>query len=451
MIQTVIVPKFDQSVEESTIVKWHKQEGDAVCKGDILFEIETEKTTLEIESFFEGTLLKIIVAEDNTVPVMTPVAYIGDPGDAIPEAESALQPASPAEKTAPSSIPVSAPPKAETPASGVTIPEPVQPARSASDASSSARIVSPRARRLIRESAISAGPIPGTGPGGRVEEKDVQAYLEAKGYDSLQITPTAKDLARENDIDLLALDVPQGGEGITEEIIQQAIAEKPVPLSTMRQVIARRLTESFTTTPHFFTTVSVDMTDLLSWREQLKQEGKRLSVTDFILKAIASALMEFPSLNSSTDGLTVRRRSRVHLGLAVSISEGLVVPVIRDTQNLDLAEIHELAASLATRARDGKLAPAEMAGSTFTVSNMGMLNVENFTAIINPGESAILAVASVQAVPAVHDRKIEIRSMMKITLSADHRLVDGAMAAEFVNHIKSQLENLETWKGLCGC
>ncbi len=449
MIQTVIMPKLGQTVEESTIVKWHKHEGDSVKKGEILFEIETDKAVLEIESFFEGTLLKIVVAEGQTVPVSVPVGFIGQPGDPIPEVKPvarAAPAASPA--SAPAAPGRAAPAAAKTAAGAVDSAAVRSPSVAALPPQPARKIVSPRAKRLIRECVISADPIPGSGPGGRVVEKDVQAYLEAKRYADLKITPAAKNLARENGIDLLSL----ASAGIRERIavadIQQAIAEKPVTMSKMRQVIAQRLTSSFTTTPHFYVTVSVDMTDLLEWRKILKKANKPYTVTDFILKAVALALVEFPALNSSTDGRVTRWHSRVHLGMAVSIAEGLVVPVIRNANDLSIAELHECTAGLALKARDGKLTPDEMNGSTFTVSNMGMLDVEDFTAIINPGESAILAVASTRQVPAVRDGKIEIRAQMKITLSSDHRLVDGAMAAGFVNRVKKMLEDLELWKSM---
>lgn len=308
--------------------------------------------------------------------------------------------------------------------------------------------VSPRARRLIRECGIGSDPIPGSGPGGRVVEKDVKVYLDARQYGAIKITPAALGLARENGIDILSVPRTDAQERITVETIRQAIAEKPKAMSKIRQIIAKRLTESFTTTPHFYVTVSVDMTDLLKFRQKLKNNNQNYTVTDFILKAVAMALVEVPQLNSSTDGRSSSWHSRVHLGMAVAIDDGLVVPVIRDAQAISIAELHERAGGLALKAREGKLAPSEMSGSTFTVSNMGMLGVDNFTAIINPGESGILAVASVFSVPAVKDGKIEIRDSMKITLSSDHRLVDGAMAAKFVNRVKAMLEDLELWKSM---
>ena len=219
-------------------------------------------------------------------------------------------------------------------------------------------------------------------------------------------------------------------------------------MSRMRQAIAERLTQSFTSTPHFFVTVPVDMTALEALRSRLKAQGAAYSITDFILKAVALALRQFSTVNSTTDGRNIRWHSKVHLGLATSVEQGLVVPVIRDADEMTLAEIHACAKELTAKARAGKLTPAEMTGSTFTVSNMGMLDVENFTAIINPGESAILAVSSAQKQPVVRKGRVAIRSVMKMTLSSDHRLIDGVVAAQFVNAIRSRLEDITLWKRL---
>ncbi|MBI2437683.1 MAG: E3 binding domain-containing protein, partial [Lentisphaerae bacterium] len=261
MVQTVIMPKLGQTVEESTLVKWRKREGDLVTRGEILFEIETDKAVLEIESFFEGTLLKIIVAEGETVPVMIPVAFIGSPGDQIPEvkplplsrpaAESAVAvPPAPALRSAlaKEGLPAIAPGATAGPSSVVRHPSSVV-------CRPSSVPISPRARRLIRECAISAERIAGAGPDGRIVEKDVRAYLETRNYAALKITPAALGLARENDIDILAVPRANEQERLTVEMIRQAIAEKPKPLNRMRQTIARRLTESFTTMPHFYVTV----------------------------------------------------------------------------------------------------------------------------------------------------------------------------------------------------
>lgn len=442
MVQTVTMPKLGQTVEEATIVKWHAKTGNKVAKGDILFEIETDKAVLEVESFFNGTLLKILANDGETVPVMSAVAFVGRPGDALPDVApppkgGAPKPAQRQASHSPAP-PDSAPGRAAAGKTGPSADPPPEPTAAGRKA------VSPRARALARECAVGTDPIPGSGPDGRVVERDVRRYLAERDYDSIRITPAAKTLAARENVDILEID--SRGERITVDRVREALAERPQALGRLRRLIAERMTHSFTTTPHFFVTVSVDMTDLLALRKALKQRGQSYSVTDFVLKGVAMALTRFPALNSSSDGETVRRNSRVHLGMAVAVKDGLVVPVIRDAHEISLAELHEVASDLADKARAGKLAPDEMTGGTFTISNMGMLNVENFTAIINPGESAILAIASTKQQPVAVGKRVAIRSMMKMTLSSDHRIVDGSMAAGFINQVKKLIEDTELWK-----
>jgi pyruvate dehydrogenase E2 component (dihydrolipoamide acetyltransferase) len=290
--------------------------------------------------------------------------------------------------------------------------------------------------------------IKGTGPEGRIVEKDVRNYLQQHGYDKLRISPAAKELAAKEKLDVLAIHATDDSGRISVADVQRAIAEKPKPMSKMRQVIAQRLTQSFRDTPHFYVTVAVDMTELIAYRSQLKAAGAPYTVTDFIAEAVVLALQEFPDVNSSTDGKTTRWNSHVNLGIAVSLEQGLVVPVIRAAEQLPLLELSQRTKSLAEKARAGKATPDELSGGTFTISNMGMMDVESFGAIINPGESAILAVASTQPQPVVRDGKIVVRQMMKLTLSCDHRIVDGALGAKFINAIKQKLEDIELWKRL---
>ena len=459
MVRPITMPKLGQSEEVGTLVRWRKKVGDAVAKGDILFEIETDKAVLEVESFFEGTLLKIVVQEGTTVPINTIVGFVGDPGEAIPETvapapEPRRAEAPPVSKEAPRP-PAPAPARAmpEARLERPVAPRELRPVAKtmpvlAVVAAPEVFRISPRAAKLARESAINPSPIVGTGPYGRIVERDVKNYLESKGYYQLRITPAAKKLAAKENIDILTLDGKNGPPRITVAVVQRAIAEKPQPMSRMRQVIASRLTESFTTTPHFFVTVAVDMTELVNFRSELKAQGASYTVTDFILKAVALTLVEFPIVNSTTDGKNIRWHSKVHLGLAVNLEQGLVVPVIRTAEELSLAELHDCASELAAKARSGKLTPDEMGGSTFTISNMGMLDIENFTAIINPGESAILAVSSTLEQPVVKDGQIVVRDIMKMTLSSDHRVIDGATAARFANAIKQKLEEISLWKRL---
>ncbi len=274
----------------------------------------------------------------------------------------------------------------------------------------------------------------------------MKAHLEARGYGRVLLTPAAREMTVREKIDLLALEGTGDGGRVRVEDVERAVAERPKPMSRMRQVIAERLARSVVTAPHFYVSVSVDMTDLLAWRAEIKKAGAPFTVTDFVNHAVVGTLKEFPAVNSATDGRTVRWNSRVHLGVAVNLEQGLVVPVLRDAGGLSVPEIHDRVAALVARAREGKLAPDEMSGSTFTVSNMGMMNVEGFTAIINPGESAILAVASTLPRPVVKDGQVVVRQMMNICLSSDHRLVDGALAARFVNALKARIEDVECWK-----
>jgi len=446
MATPIIMPKFGQMTEESSIVEWLKKEGDLVAKGDILFTVETDKSVMDVESFEAGTLLKILVPPRVNVPVQSTVGFLGQPGEAVP----AVPPPPPRVAPTAASVPPAPPspsPLPATPMAAASVPV-AAPAFLAPAPSAPALFrISPRAAALARSCAIDPSPIKGSGPLGRVVQRDVQQYLESRGYHHLRVTPAARELAARENVDLLAVRPGDGGR-ITLADVQLAVAEKPKPMSRLRQIIAQRLTQSFRDTPHFYVTVSVDMTDLLAFRAELKAAGAPCTVTDFIAEAVVLALQEFPDVNSSTDGRTTRWNSQVNLGIAVSLEQGLVVPVIRAAGQLSLLELSRSTKALAEKARAGKATPDELSGGTFTISNMGMMDVESFGAIINPGEGAILAVASTQPQPVVRDGKIVVRQMMKLTLSCDHRIVDGALGARFINAIKQKLEDIELWKRL---
>jgi pyruvate dehydrogenase E2 component (dihydrolipoamide acetyltransferase) len=308
---------------------------------------------------------------------------------------------------------------------------------------------SPRARKFAQDFLIDLDKVPGTGgESRRVSEKDVREYLESSGYYDIKITPAAFNIAKKEKLCLLDMEGTGESGRVTLADVRDAAAEKPEEFSTMRKIIAQRLTESKQTIPHFYVTVSIDLTDLMEKRKKLKEEGLNLSVNVFIVKAVGMALKEFPALNSVTDGVSVRKKSKVNIGVAVSMPSGLVVPVIRNADKKALDEIQAETAEYAEKARAGKITPDDLKGGTFTISNMGMMNVENFAAIINPGEAAILAVSSGTPAPVVKDGEIVIRNMMKVTLSADHRAVDGANGAQFVNAIKNKLENIELWNSI---
>lgn len=458
MAQSVLLPKLGQTVEEANIVKWHKSVGDTVKQGDVLFEIETDKAVLEAESFFDGVLLKIFVKEGETAPVSTVVAYIGEKGEKVPDAPPAPKapvkpaPAPVAEKAAPVVEEKKAEKSVAKSAAKATAPSPVAvsaPITPVPAVATEQRVfISPRARALAKAKCIAFNAVVGTGPNGRITVKDVESYLENSGYNNLRISPAAKRLAAKNSVDLLTVR-PTGINGrIMIHDVERSIEALPKKMSKMRQIIASRLTSSFRDIPHFYITASVDMTDLLTYRKELKDQGQAFKVTDFILESTVLSLEEFPAMNSSTDGVNVSWNESVNLGLAIGLDSGLVVAAIRNSQDLTLSELSEQVASMGAKARSGKLMPDEMTGSTFTVTNMGMLNVESFGAIINPGEGGILAVASTIPTPVVRDGKVVVRQIMKITLSADHRIVDGTTGAAFINAIKNKLEDVELWKHL---
>ena len=430
MVHAVRMPKPGQMTEECVLTTWHKQAGDLVRRGDILFEIETDKSAMEVESFEDGVLLARLVAEGETVPVNTICAYVGEPGEAIPgEAPVAVALVPPAVALEPIAVAL-VPPAAPAPATPV-------PA-----AAGEGRLrISPRASRLAADAGIDPRMIAGTGPEGRITERDILVAIQAAARPAPAIAaapapaPAAPRAAPTPTPAPAPLPVvPAGGE------------EEPRALSRMRRVIADRLTRSWTSTPHFTVTVAVDVTALLALRAELKAAGTNLTVTDFVLAATAQTLAEFPEVNSRTDGVSAWPRRRVHLGLAVSLPGGLVVPVIRDADQLAVGELHDRAAALAAKAREGTLPVDDMTGGTFTVSNLGMFGVEEFSAIINPGEAAILAVASAIPTAVAIGDGLAVRSIMRLTLSADHRLVDGEMGARFLGAIRRRLEDVASFR-----
>ncbi|OGV39580.1 MAG: hypothetical protein A2020_02625 [Lentisphaerae bacterium GWF2_45_14] len=441
MATKIPVPKLGQSEETVTIDKWRVKEGDMVKKGDILFEVETDKAVLEVESQFEGKILKIVIPAGKAVPVMSIAAVIGEDGEAIPVIEEIKAPEAPK-----AAAPAAKAPEQKTAAAPVqtAVSAPVQAAAAVQSAPSKVN-PSPRAKKFAQDYLIKIDKVTGTGgANGRVTEKDVRNYLESSGYFAKKITPVAFTIARKEKLELLEMEGSGESGRITLADVKDAVSEKPQTFSAMRKIIAQRLTQSKQQTPHFYVTVSIDLTDLMEKRTKLKNEGINLSVNVFIVKAVALALKKFPVVNSVTDGITYKYKSKINIGVAVSMPNGLVVPVIRNADKKALDEIQAETADYAEKARAGKISPDNLKGGTFTISNMGMMNVENFCAIINPGEAAILAVSSGMPVPVVKDGQIVIRNMMKITLSADHRVVDGSDGAKFVNEVKAILENWDS-------
>jgi len=420
MAVPIRMPMPGQMTEECTVLEWYKAEGDTVSKGDPLFEIETDKSNMEIEAFDEGTLLRIDAPVGATVPVEFIVAWIGQPGEELPEPEAAGG-AAPA--AAPAPEPAAA---AEQQALPVAAAAPVAAPAPAAPAAGGKLKISPRASRVAAELGVDPRSVTGTGPGGRIVERDVRTAAEG--------APAAPPVASS---------VPAAPVAAPPAPIN--VAGEGETLSRMRQTIAKRLTEN-TSVPTFTVTVAVDMTDLLAYRAQLKAAGSKISVTDFVHVAVVQALGEFPMLNASTDGVQVWKHEHVHLGVAVSVPAGLLVPVVRDADMLSVKGLHDKTVETVVAAREGSLALDLLSGSTFSVSNMGMFGVESFTAIINPGESGILAVSSIQAEVRPYAGGMAIRQMMRITLTADHRIVDGAMGAEFTNAVKRRLEDADGFR-----
>ena len=445
MAHPILMPKPGQMTEECVLVAWHKNEGDVVKKGDVLFEIETDKSNMDVEAFEEGVLLKRVVEVGQTVPVNAVCAYVGEPGEAIPDAATAA--AVVAAPKAEAATPSPAPTQVQTPA-----PAALAPKAEASTAAAVAAApslaggdghlrISPRASRLAADSDIDPRTITGTGPEGRITERDVKAAVDAASARPAPATVATPIAARPEA-------TPSAAPAPARPIyVADPEDEAPRQMSRMRRIIGERLTLSATTVPQFTVTVAVDMTRLLTVRTEQKTAGNALTVTDFIVSAAAQTLAEFPDVNSRTDGVSVWPRRRVHVGLAVSLPDGLVVPVIRDADRRSLVELHTRAAALAESARNGTLTPDDMTGGTFTISNLGMFGVDEFSAIINPGESTILAVSSIVPTPIAVGDGIGIRQVMKLTLTADHRIVDGELAARFLNALRRRLQDADAFRG----
>jgi pyruvate dehydrogenase E2 component (dihydrolipoamide acetyltransferase) len=418
MPATVLMPALSPTMEKGKLAKWLKKEGDKVKSGDVLAEIETDKATMEVEAVDEGTLGKIMVAEGtDDVLVNTPIAVILGEGEKAGDVT-----ASPV--AAPASKPAAAAPTPK--AAPVTSP-------TAAPQSSGQRIfVSPLARRLAKEKGINLSTIKGTGPHGRIVSRDVE---NAKPGAAPAAKPAMAFAAAPSDESVLKL----FAEGSYEL----------VPHDGMRKTIARRLTESKQTIPHFYVSVDVSLDHLLDLRERLNatapknKEGLpvwKISVNDFIIKAMAMAMVKVPDANVSWTESAMVKHKHADIGIAVSIPGGLITPIVRKAETKGLAQISTEMKDYAKRARDKKLKPDEYQGGSAAISNMGMMNVKNFGAIVNPPHASILAIGSGERRPVVRGNEIKIEQQMTMTLSTDHRCIDGALGAEFINAIKMYLE-----------
>jgi len=405
MAEIITMPKLGFDMAEGTLVRWVKDEGDSFNKGDVLAEIETDKATVEVEAQFDAVLLKQLLPEGEIVPVGTPIAAAGEAGETFdagslpetasePTSEPSVEPSSPAEAAPPDKAP-------QQQASGEQFP--------------AGKKASPLARRLAEEHNVNLNKIRGTGPGGRIVKKDIEETMSARKEPG-----TAPSAAW-----------------------QSALETERIPLSRLREAIGRRMTASKRDLPHFYLTADLDAGPLMELRSELNAlmpEGIKLSVNDFLVKAAALTLLEFPNLNASLEGDTIVRHGEINIGVAVALDEGLMTVVNRSTDQKPLRLISTEIKEAVSRAREGKVRPDDVEGSTFTISNLGMFDIDSFVAIINPPEAAILAVGTIREEPAFKNGEVVAAKRMKVTLSADHRLTDGAEAAQWMQIFRSYIE-----------
>lgn len=412
MAEVIEMPRLSDTMSEGVITRWHKAVGEAVKPGDLLAEIETDKATMEFEAPVGGVLLYVGTPEGKPIPIGAPIAIIGKAGEDISPLLEKLK------GKAATEVISSAPATAQAPAAKgmpsetleqVAIPTPSLTSQSASAATSTDQRLkaSPLAKAMAKEAGLDLSTLQGSGEGGRIIKRDVEAALAQK---------------------------PAIGPAI-------ASAYEETPLSQMRKTIAKRLTASVQQAPHFYLTVTISMENAIQWREKLNAlSPHKISFNDLIIKACAVALRRHPYLNAAWLEDRIRLYKEVHIGFAVAVEEGLIVPVIRHADRKGLAEIAAETAALAAKARERKLSPEEYSGSTFSISNLGMFGIESFTAVINPPEAAILAVGAIAPVATIREGALGIERQMKVTLSCDHRVVDGATGAQFLQTLKALLE-----------
>ena len=410
------MPKLSDTMEEGTVAAWIKKVGDTVEEGDILAEIETDKATMEFESFYSGTLLHIGIQEGESAPVDEVLAVIGPAGtDVSAILNAGASPAPAAQKESSEKEPART--ETEKPAPAVS---------EGSTGTDGGRIfISPLARKMAAEKGIDLNDVQGSGENGRIIKRDIENY-----------TPSAKPAAQEP-----TAAQPAGGTAMPFVPAGEELVEE-VKNSQMRKVIAKRLGESKFTAPHYYLTIEVNMEQAMASRARINElPDTKVSFNDMVVKACAMALKKHPQVNTSWNNDTIKYNRHIHVGVAVAVEDGLVVPVLKFTDQMSLTQIGTVVKDLAGRARNKKIAPAEMEGSTFTVSNLGMFGIQEFTSIINQPNSAILSVGAIVEKPVVKDGQIQVGHTMKVTLACDHRTVDGATGAQFLQTLRAYLEH----------
>lgn len=468
MAEIIIMPKLGFNMNEGKLVQWYKSEGEEITKGEPLFSVETDKTNMDIEATSDGVVKKLLIEEGDQIPVTLPIAVIGsadeDVSAAVADAKAQLAAGgadvSNVDEAAAVAEQAEAPAEAKTPAVAPKTADGVIK-------------ITPRARRVAAENdlAVEDLAIEGTGWQGGICEKDILEYLASN---KVKATPVAAAMAKAEGIDLADIKGSGVNGKIMKEDVEKVIAAakkavaaaedqapagageitpdgkeigEKVPYAGVRKVIGDRLAESKFTAPHLYFTQKVNMEDVLALRKKVNEvQDKKTSVTDFIAKAVIMTLKKYPEMNSSLVGETIERYKSINLGIAVASPTGLIVPNIKNSQDMSVVEISKASTPLFDKARAGKLAVDEYAGGTFTISNLGMFGIENFTAIINPPEVGILSISSTKDEPFVvtkedGTKEIQIKPMMNIQLTVDHRIIDGLLAAQFVTNVKNLLEN----------
>lgn len=415
------MPKLSDTMEEGVIAKWNVQEGDTVSAGDIIAEVETDKATMDVEVFDDGTILKIIPGEGDAVPLGGLIAVIGDEGEDISDILDGAGDESSDSSGSSESSEESTEDKSEE-------KEEASTSESSSDSDDGRVKASPLAKKIAEDKGIDLKSVNGSGPDGRIIKKDVESFSPSVGL--------TKPAASSSSDSAPAPATKQSFESF------ESLESKEVKISQMRKVIARRLSESKFTNPHFYETIDIDMKAAFAARKAMNDANDvRISFNDIVVKACAVALTRHQDINSSWLDDVIMQHGDVNIAVAVAIDEGLMTPVINHANKKGLSQISAETRELAGLARDRKLQPDQMEGSTFTISNLGMFGIEEFTAIINPPNACILAVGAIRDVPVVENGEIVPGKRMKVTLSSDHRVVDGAKAAQFLNTVRNLIEN----------
>jgi len=408
MANVKLMPKLGMTMTAGKVVRWLKKEGEKVEAGEPLLEIETDKVTMEEEAGYTGTLLKILVREGEEVPINQPIAIIGGEGEDIEEILKTLK--------------VSEGVEEEKKEEKIKVKIEEKPEEVKREEISKPR-ATPAARKMAREHGIDLSEVIGSGAHGRIHRKDVEEYIRKR----TEIVPSQVTVEQK------------------VEKKEEIPSYRVIPFTGMRKIIAEKMQKSINTAPHFYVTMEVKMREILKLREtlnsKLKEDEAKISLNTLLMKAAGIAIKDYPIFNSYVEEGQIILRNEINIGLAVALDEGLIVPVIREVDKKGLKEIAREEKALIQKAREGKLTPDEYTGGSFTISNLGMFDVVRFTAIINPPEVAILAVGKIREIPVVEEGQIEIEPIMEMTLSSDHRVIDGALAAKFLKRIKEILED----------